>query len=392
MSSTARTRLRVSTLKALFGLVLLFGLSLSTKSEAFPELTRHGYTSCTSCHVSPNGGGVLTPYGRNLSRELLSTWGNPREAEVLHGALPEEWMKGLEESKVRIGGDARWIQTRKENSASKSGAFFLMQENIEAAWDAGPWVVDLSVGKIEDPMGKKEFRLVGSRYFGMYRMGENAAIRVGRFGTAFGLNLADHTLSVRRPLGLEPEFDRDNVELSWISEKNQYFASFMKSADANGETDREQAVALRYDRVINENSRVGASFWQGEGGTAASDSKFKRFMVALHTIVNISHQVYVMGEIDRQERRDAPSTGGKLTQSQYGFLRLYYEPVQGIVPLLQYQHERGDIALDSTEANKYGLGASWFPRPHFEFFGIWNRVRKQSEWSDEAYLMLHYYL
>lgn len=373
-------------------LVLLFGLSVSPRSEAFPELTRHGYTSCTSCHVSPNGGGVLTPYGRNLSRELLSTWGAPREAEVLHGALPEEWMKGLEESKLRIGGDARWIQTHKENSSVRSGQFFFMQENIEAAYDQGPWVLDLSVGKIEDPRGQKEFRLVASRYFGMYRVGENASARVGRFTTAFGLNMADHTLSVRRPLGLEPESERDNLELSWISEKNQYFATFMKSVAANGESDREQAVVLRYERVINENSRVGGSFWQGEGGTEDSNSKFKRFMVALHSIVNISKQVFVMAEIDRQERSDAPSSGGTLTQSQYAYVRLHYEPVQGVIPMLQFQHERGDINLDSTEANKYGLGLSFFPRPHFEFFGIWNRVSKQSVWSDEAYLMLHYYL
>jgi hypothetical protein len=108
--------------------------------------------------------------------------------------------------------------------------------------------------------------------------------------------------------------------------------------------------------------------------------------------VNISHQVFVMGEIDRQERSDSPSSGGRLTQAQYGYLRLHYEPVQGVIPLLQYQHERGDINLDSTETNKYGFGVSFFPRPHFEFFGVWNRVWKQGDWSDEAYLMLHYYL
>ncbi len=383
---------RTATRRLTIGLGLLFSVIISPNSNAHPELTRHGYTSCTSCHVSPNGGGVLTPYGRNLSRELLSTWGTPREAEILHGALPEEWMKGLDESKLRIGGDARWIQTHRENKSVRSGQFFFMQAHVEVAWDEGPWVFDLAVGKVEDPRGKGTFQFVGSRYYGMYRMNDSAALRIGRFETTFGLNLSDHTLFVRRPLGLGPGYDRDNVELSWIGERNQYFASFMKSAIANGDSDREQAAAFRYERVIKENSRLGASFWQGEGGTDAGDSRFKRILAGLHSIVKISQQVFLMGEINRQERLEARVAGGRMTQSQYGFLRFNYEPFQGVIPLLQYQHERGDVNLDSTETNKYGLGFTFFPRTHFEFFGVWNRAIRSGEWSDEAYLMLHYYL
>jgi len=67
----------------------------ATVADAFPELTRHGYVSCTACHVSPNGGGAMTPYGRGLSRELLSTWGGTREAEVGHGLLPKQWADAL---------------------------------------------------------------------------------------------------------------------------------------------------------------------------------------------------------------------------------------------------------------------------------------------------------
>ncbi len=367
-------------------------VALATVANAFPELTRHGYVSCTACHVAPNGGGALTPYGRNLSRELLSTWGAPREAEVLHGALPEKWMKDLDESKFRFGGDARWIQTHRENAAIRAGQFFLMQANIETAYDQGSWAIALSAGKIEDPRGKKEFQFVSQRYYGLLRFDDNSSLRAGRFPTAFGLNLADHTLSVRRPLGLGPEVERDNLEFSWIGERDQVFASLTSSAPSTSETDRERAVSLRYDRVLNERSRIGGSIWQGEGGSETGGSRFSRFMVALHSIVNISHDFFFTGEFDRQERNDKPATGTLLTQSQYAFLRFHYEPVRGVVPFLQYQHERGDVNLDASEANKYGLGINLYPRPHFEILGIWNRVSRQSVWSDEAYLLLHYYL
>lgn len=357
---------------------------------AFPELTRHGYASCTACHVAPNGGGVLTPYGRNLSRELLSTWGAPREAEVGHGLLPASWMEKLDSSKVRIGGDARSIQTHRENKNVRAGQFFFMQANVEVAYDEGPWAVVVSTGKVEDPRGKNEFKFVSTRYYGLLRAGESFNLRAGRFTTAFGLNLADHTLSVRRPLGLGPEVDRDNIEASWIGEKNQYFLSLMETAESTSDTDRERAVIGRYERVLNERSRVGGSFWRGDGGGPATG--FSRDLAALHTIVNASDRWFLSFELDRQWRHARQSAGTSTTESQYGFLRVHYEPVKGLWPLLQLQHERGDVGLDSSEVNKYGAGFNFFPRPHFEIFGIWNRAVRQGEWSDEAYLLLHYYL
>lgn len=371
---------------------IALALCAAPKTFAFPELTRHSYASCTACHVSPNGGGVLTPYGRNLSRDMLSTWGGPREAEILHGALPKKYMEDLADSKFRFGGDVRAAQTHRENKASRVGQFFLMQAQAEGAYDAGPWAVVMSVGKLEDPRGRKEFRLVSQRFYGLARYGESANLRAGRFNTAFGLNLADHTLSIRRPLGLGVEVERDNAEFSWLGEKDLAFVSYMQTVPGTSDTDREQAGVFRYERVVNERSRIGASFWQGDGGSVSADTRFTRYIVALHSIVNISDKWFASGEIDRQERIDKKAAGTSMSQSQYGYLRLEYEPKQGILPLAQFLHERGDVSLNSTETNKYGLGFNFFPRPHFEIFGIWNRVYKTGDWSDEAYLLLHYYL
>jgi len=361
-------------------------LLIAASAVAFPELTRHGYASCTACHVSPNGGGAMTPYGRGLSRELLSTWGTEREVEVGHGFLPKAWADSLENSKLRLGADIRSVQTHRENATTRSGQFFTMQAQAEAAWDEGPWAVAMSLGKIEDPRGKKDFRLVSSRYYGLLRFAEYGGLRAGRFATAFGLNLADHTLSVRRPLGFGPEVERDNLELSWLGEKDQVFLTFAESAPSTSATDKERATSFRYDRIINERSRVGASFWQGAG------SDFDRWVAAAHGIVNLSKEWFFSGEIDRTERLTKQANGTDLVQSQYVYARLNYEPVQGVWPLVQFQHERADVSLNSSEANKYGAGFNFFPRPHFEFLGIWNRVSRGQNWSDEAYFVLHYYL
>ena len=53
----------------------------TNNSWAFPEMVRHNYSNCSSCHVSPSGGGVLTQYGRELSSAILSIWGAENENE-----------------------------------------------------------------------------------------------------------------------------------------------------------------------------------------------------------------------------------------------------------------------------------------------------------------------
>ncbi len=53
-------------------------LLLAPLCLGFPEMVRHGYVNCVACHMSPDGGGVLTPYGRSLSKELLSIAGSDR--------------------------------------------------------------------------------------------------------------------------------------------------------------------------------------------------------------------------------------------------------------------------------------------------------------------------
>ena len=78
-------------MKALsFVLLFIFGMGFAAPAWAFPEMIRHGYTSCMTCHVSPNGGGLMTPYGRSMSKEILSRHAYEGEERLFHGALDAE--------------------------------------------------------------------------------------------------------------------------------------------------------------------------------------------------------------------------------------------------------------------------------------------------------------
>jgi len=57
---------------------------------AYPNMIRLGYTSCATCHVSPQGGGVLTRYGRGIDYAQTIRAGEPPDAEVPSGRSSAE--------------------------------------------------------------------------------------------------------------------------------------------------------------------------------------------------------------------------------------------------------------------------------------------------------------
>src|SRR5882757_357807 len=45
------------------------GCCLSSRTAfALPTMIRLGYPNCSSCHIAPQGGGLLNPYGRSIDQ------------------------------------------------------------------------------------------------------------------------------------------------------------------------------------------------------------------------------------------------------------------------------------------------------------------------------------
>lgn len=82
-------------MKVLTLLVCLVSVGLySTVAEASPTMIRLGYSTCESCHISPQGAGLLTPYGKGID-EAQSL----RAREVREGDATEP----------RLAFDARFV-------------------------------------------------------------------------------------------------------------------------------------------------------------------------------------------------------------------------------------------------------------------------------------------
>jgi hypothetical protein len=193
-------------------------LSLPIFGYAFPENIRHGYFSCTSCHVSPSGGGVLTPYGRSLSAELMSTWGSPKSSGFLFSDSEDE---SKNPPWFRANIFTRGVQTRRDSPTVEKTQFIPMQGDLEAGVDIEQFAAIVTMGyRARYASQSKDLgELFSRRHYLLYRPSENVSVRAGKFMFSFGLNGPDHITATRRGLGWDQGSESYNLELSYLSEK-----------------------------------------------------------------------------------------------------------------------------------------------------------------------------
>lgn len=352
---------------------LISSLFFATPALAFPEMIRHGYVQCTACHFSPSGGAALTPYGRQLSGELMSTWSRPGEGLILHGAVGEAGMnKG-----IHFGGDIRSVQVHRENWREKMGRYFLMQAQVEALYQTSRFLVSLTIGEVERPMDPV-FRgnLNAPRYYVLAQATDEIAIRAGRFHPQFGLRLPDHTLFTKNLLGFTPGLQRDSLEASYLGESWTGYLAFSETIAATALSQKEKAASVTLAYSPNSRMKVGVQHWHGQR-TAQT-----RQINGLFANLGWSHRFFSLFEMNWQ-RVDSVRT-------EVGMLRTGYEWTKGVIPYGQYQYSR--ISSVSGHTDAFSLGFQFLPRPHFEVNGQWTRVQAPTENSDQAYLLLHYYL
>ena len=71
-------------------LCLLITLGVATPLSAHPYFIRLGYSTCTTCHISPQGGSILTAYGQGVERALSLL---PEPEQNGEEESPRPWMK-----------------------------------------------------------------------------------------------------------------------------------------------------------------------------------------------------------------------------------------------------------------------------------------------------------
>ena len=194
----------------------LLGVWAAGPASAEPTFLSKQYPRCTACHYSAAGGGLLTPYGRSLSREEISTFGRrgaggipaagatAGEEGFLFGALPSD-------SPLQLGLDVRpshlAIDLPGRTIADRN---FLMNLDLQAAWRRDRWTAYGSVGRAP---GRGAGEFVSYEHWIAWQATDAIGVRGGRFLPAYGVRFADHTSFTRERLDLAQDDQVYGVEV-----------------------------------------------------------------------------------------------------------------------------------------------------------------------------------
>jgi len=349
---------------------------------AFPEMARHGYTNCTACHISTTGGGVLTPYGRELSKEVLSTWSREGEQEFAYNLVrPPDWLT--------LGADFRSLQQYMDTSTATSAKFIYMQGDLEAAATYKKWVLYATFGISGDSNnGTTSGTPISRDHYLLYRATDELNVRAGRFQYAYGINLADHEISTKGGLGINDEGSETyNVEASWIGENYNFYLT--------GITGRFDDRAMNLDAGISAvaSAAIAGTYKTGLSYLYASNSTRTRDVFGPFGILGFTPHFFLLSEFDFQNIHPSATS----PNSQWGmadYQRLDYEFFQGFHVFLTQELKRLDFKQSSSLAKTYGIGIQFFPRPHFE---ITTELEMQIQagspgYTDFDFLLMHFYL
>ena len=192
-------------MKAGLGVLAAVGVALAVSpAGAEPMFLSRQYARCTACHYSPTGGGLLTPYGRSLTREELSTMGRGHAKSSAPGQTGEEaflWgVLGRGLGGINAGIDLRPAHLDVRFPGGKMTRNFVMNADVMAAYQVKEWTVYGELGR--QPLSSGT-RVDSWEHWVRYQSQKGLGLRAGRFLPAYGIRFADHTAFNRQPLGLD---------------------------------------------------------------------------------------------------------------------------------------------------------------------------------------------
>jgi hypothetical protein len=179
-----------------FVFCLLSSLIPSASTFALPTMIRLGYNNCAACHVTPQGGGLLTPYGKGID-----TAQSLQRREI---TAPDEPRRSLYDVRFVLG--ASHMHMASEEPMTTSNVRMMMRNMVTlsshtaVSYQAG---FDTAVSKRRAGSTGTADVVVTKALF-EYRPKEGVAFQIGRDTLPTGLGLPDPQTFLRKqndPLG-----------------------------------------------------------------------------------------------------------------------------------------------------------------------------------------------
>jgi hypothetical protein len=340
--------IRLGSLIAVVTLALFGGTA-----HAYPQFQMSRDQTCTGCHISPAGGGLLNENGL-ATAEGISQWGTA--PEFFYGKIPTpSWLV--------LGGDLRgasgYVQTPEKLLAS-----FPMQ--IEAYGHAtlgSGFSLYADLGSRASEVGKESQTFAWSReHFLMWQQkpGETGGLyaRAGRFMPVFGLRFVEHPMYTRKWGGTPLYGETYGLAVEYIDPKFEVHATGFIKDPLLDTPEHSNGGALIGEYRVSEELSVGA---EGMYTQSDDDKKIRAGLLAKLYLPGPDTLLSFEGQFVNQliEPRGAPKQ-----IVAYLMASKWFDPAFLLDVGLGYFNENVQITELHREA--LDLNFHWFATSHVE--------------------------
>jgi hypothetical protein len=342
-------------------LLLLITLFWAPISFSYPDLVRHGYVNCNTCHTSHSGGDLLTPYGRSLNKEIL--------ASPFSFVKIEEGNQNPDKPWLQWGFNSKLLQSFVENSASSKARFMIMQVQADVLMSYQD-ILDfyVSIGRQEsskpepkpqDYIYLPEFWVRSNSYINVKEEDPlSLQIKIGKFTPAYGLKFQEHTFVVRRDLGFAPGNEKFNLEAMAQYQNHEWTASKLWSSSLIDKQNQDEGYLIRYAYLFNEHLKIGINAYRTQ------DKNY----LGLFALRGLEKNKYLLMEVD--QKINSQNEKGYLETLKFG--REFTKGIQGFI--IQ-EYENLQIERTNPHIESYGVGVHYFPSPYLNLEALYKKEK-----------------
>lgn len=332
---------------------LVFLLALAHRADAYPQFQLSRDTTCTGCHIAPDGGGILNENGTNTSEQIAWKGGN--------GA----WMYGLgKASWLQLGGDVR-SASGYINNGSSTAALYPMQAEVSANATTHGFSL-YAVGGLRRPLdGGSAIHVLWSReHYLMWEQkpgeGKGLYVRVGRMMPTFGLRLAEHIVYTQRFGGKPLYGETYAASVSFVNPSVEVHATgFVKDPIASA-VEQGNGAALYAEKRLGEHAAIGV-----EGKYSSGDEVHRTFAGITGKLYLPGPDLMLLAEAEVIRQKIVVGAGDSATQLA-GYLLASKPLSAGLMLDGGIGHYTQDTRVKGLTRDCVDVNLHWFMTAHVE--------------------------
>jgi hypothetical protein len=338
-------------LLAFVGLVVV---GTAHRADAYPQYQLSHDPTCTGCHLSPDGGGLLDENGLAVAESTSWKGGEPA---FLHGIGTPDWLQ--------LGGDLRAAAGFVDPGVA-SGAAYPMQAEVSAAatWKGFSFHM---TGGLRRPQDDKIFpHVLWSReHYVMWQQhpgeGHGLYLRAGRLMPTFGLRLAEHVVYTQRFGGSPLYYEAYALAASYVDPRFEVHATGFVHDPIASAAEHGDGAAFYAEARVGSHAAIGA-----EAKYSSSDDQHRTYAGLTGKLYLPGPDIQLQGEAELIHQKITVGAGDSANQLAAYVLASHPLP-KGFLLDVGAGHFTQDTRVQGLFRDCIDANLHWFMSSHMEW-------------------------